>query len=423
MWRTTWCEARSMLPSKAVRRPEHELLLCCARSSRTPETSARIEALLGEKIDWEYLISTAHMHGMAPLLYRHLDAARSEAVPEDALGRLRRHFRANGFQNLLLAGELVRLLKAFGARDLLAVPYKGPALAASVYGNLALRQFIDLDIIVHRRDVLEAKELLVSSGYRPQYRLTPAQEAALLGSRGTYVFTRDDQKSTVELHWEIVEHFSSPLRLERMQGRLGHVPLGGELVPILSPEDTLLILCGHGFKHLWERLGWVCDVAELIRGRPEMRWEQVAARAEALGGERILLLGLLLANELLGANLPDWLSQRAHGDPRVGALAERICRRLFRGASGLAGLFEGDAYFHPLHLKVKESPGDKLRYCLRATIPNVEDWKLLALPDFLFPLYYLLRPVRLGRKYGSRLLRRLLRPEEPADVHRAQRGP
>ena len=397
-----------MLSLEAVDRPEHELLICCARTSRTSGTNARIEALLGEEIDWGYLLPTAHVHGMAPLLYWHLDAASPEAIPEDAFDYLRDHFRANSLQNLLLAGELVRLLKLLGARGIPTVPYKGPALAASVYGNLALRQFIDLDLIVHRRDVPKVKELLVTLGYRPQYRLTPPQEAALLGSRGTYVFTRDDGKSTVELHWEIVEHLSSPLDLERLRGRLRYAPLGGELVPMLSPEDTLLILCAHGFKHLWERLGWVCDVAELIRSYPDMQWGWIVTRAEALGGERMLLLGLLLANDLLGASLPGWLLQKAHGDPMVKALAKRVCRRLFRGAEGFAGLFEGDAYFRPLHLKMKERLVDKLRYCVRATIPNVEDWKLLPLPGFLFPLYYALRPIRLGRKYLPRMLRRLL---------------
>ena len=397
-----------MLSLTAVDRPEHELLLCCARTSRTSEIGARIKSLLKEELDWEYLLLTAHVHGMAPLLYWHLDAARPEGVPEDAFDRLQRHFRANSLQNLFLAGELVRLLKVFGAHGVPAVPYKGPALAASVYGNLALRQFIDLDVIVHRRDVPTAKELLVSLGYRPQYRLTPAQEAALLGSRGTYVFTRCDEKSTVELHWEIVEHFSSPLDLDQLRGRLGDVSLGGELIPVLSPEDTLLVLCAHGFKHLWERLGWVCDVSELIRTCPDMRWERVVARAEALGGERMLLLGLLLANGLLEAESPGWLLQRAHDDPAVKTLARRVCQRLFRGADGLAGLFEGDAYFRPLHLKMNENLGDKLRYCIRALIPNVEDWKLLPLPSFLFPLYYVLRPIRLGRKYGSGILKRLL---------------
>jgi hypothetical protein len=364
-------------------------------------------------MDWEYLLRTAHAHGVAPLLYWHLDAACPEAVPEDAFDHLRGNFRANSLHNLFLTGELLRLLDVFGAHGVPAVPYKGPALAASVYGNLALRQFIDLDILVDRHDVPKAKQLLASAGYRSQYQLTRAQEAALLGSRGTYVFARDDGKSTVELHWEIVEHFSCPLDLQRLRGRLEQTALGGELVPTLSPEDTLLILCAHGFKHLWERLGWICDVAELIRARQDMKWKQVMAQAELLGGEQMLLLGLLLANNLLGATLPDWVSRRAHVDTTVKALARRICEQLFRKANGLAGLFEGDAYFRPLHLKMKKRLADKIRYCVHAaTTLTIEDLKLISLPSFLFPFYYVLRPLRLARRYGPRVLKRLLRSEE-----------
>jgi Uncharacterised nucleotidyltransferase len=346
---------------------------------------------------------------MTPLLYWHLDAACQETVPEKAFDHLRDHFRANSLHNLSLTRELLRILNAFEAHGIPVVPYKGPSLAVSVYGNLALRQFIDLDIMVHRHDVPKTKELLASLNYRPQYRLTRAQEAALLGSRCTYVFTREDGKSTVEVHWGIVEHFSFPLDLERLWGRLEQIKLGGEVVLTLSPEDTLLVLCVHGFKHLWERLGWICDVAELIRVcQDTMKWEQLMVEAEALGCERMVLLGLVLANNLLGADVPDEVFRRVNADPTVKALAKQICEQLFRDANSLEGLFEG-AYFRPLHLKMRERLPEKIRYFVRAVaIPTEEDWKLLPLPGFLFPLYHVLRPIRLAGKYGPRMLRRLL---------------
>jgi hypothetical protein len=362
-------------------------------------------------MDWEYLVGQAHVHGMAPLLYWHLDAACSKVVPEVAFEHLRDHFYDNSLRNLFLTGELLRILNVFGSHGVPAVPYKGPALAASVYGNIALRQFIDLDVMVHRHDVLEAKEVLASLGYRPQYQLTRAQEAALLASQCEYAFTHEDEESTVELRWEITEHFSFPLDTERLWERLEQVPLGGDNVPTLSPEDTLLILCAHGAKHLWERLGWICDVAELIRVHQNMRWEWMMAQAGALGGERMLLLGLFLASDLLGAALPNRILQRVHADPMVKVLAERITEQLFGEASGLGGLFE-QAYFHPLHIKMRERLPDKIRYCVRAaTTQTVEDWDLLPLPNFLFPLYYVLRPIRLTGKYGLRTLKRLLRSE------------
>jgi hypothetical protein len=349
---------------------------------------------------------------MAPLLYWHLDATSPEAVPENALDRLRSHFRSNCLRNLFLAGELLRLLNVFEAHGILAVPYKGPSLAVSVYGDLALREFCDLDILVHRHDVSQAKEVLASMGYQARYQLTKAQEAAFLRSQCEHPFMRGDGKSIVELHWGVAEKHFFPLDTERLWGRLDRMPLGGGTVLSLSAEDMLLILCVHGSVHAWERLEWICDVAELVRVCQDIEWERIMAQASALGGERMLLLGLFLASDLLGASLPERVSQRLRGEPNVKALAGGIREQLFREThipGGFLEGYEGAPAFHALHVKLRERLSDKIRYfVLKAITLRGEDWDLLPLPRFLFPFYYVLRPIRLTRKYGPKILKRFL---------------
>lgn len=396
-------------PDAAVdfERPEDELVLRCARVSVNPEEADRIAVLLQEDLDWEYLLAMAGRHRVVPLLYWHLDAISPEAVPKTILDRLRNYFHGNNLRNLFLTGELLELLRAFEARGLPIIAYKGPVLAASVYGNLALREFGDLDILVRRRDVPRAEEILASAGYRPLYRLTHAQEAAFLRYHCEHPFTRDDGRSVVDLHWEVVErHFSFPLDTERLWKRLERVPLGSGIVPTFSPEDLLLILCVHGSKDLWEQLKLICDVAELTRAYRGMDWERVTERAGALGGERMLFLGLFLANDLLGAALPEKVSRRVRADPAVRDLAERMRERLFRETDDQPKAFE-DSPFHPLHLRMRERLWDRVRYCVRtATTHTVGDWMALPLPRPLFFLYYGLRPIRLIGKYGQRLLKR-----------------
>ncbi len=223
-----------MVPPSDIR-PEERLLLCCARTNKSLAITAQVEALLRGHIDWIYTIETAHAHGVAPLLYWHLAAASTDAVPKHAFDHLRDHFHDNSLRNLSLTGDLLELLNVFRDHRVPAVPYKGPVLAASVYGNLALRRFIDLDVIVHRHDVPKAEELLASLGYRPQYQLTRAQEGPLFGAQGEYIFTRDDGETIVELHWEAPEYFSLPLDTQRLCERLEEVPLGSHTVPTLSP--------------------------------------------------------------------------------------------------------------------------------------------------------------------------------------------
>jgi len=373
----------------------------------------RIEALLQEDIDWEYLLRMAHRHKVAPLLYWHLDATCPEAVPENAFGRLRAHFRANSLRNLFLTKELLGIVNIFGAHGIPVVPYKGPALAASVYGNLMLREFNDLDVLVHRHDVPKAKELLASMGYQARYQLSHAQEAAFLRSQCEHPFKRKDGKSVVELHWEITDRHFFSFDTERLWSRLNRIPLGDDIVLNLSPEDMLLILCVHGSKHAWERLGWICDVAELVRVHQDMEWERIMAQASALGGQRMLLLGLFLAGDLLGTVLPGKVSQVVRTEPTAKALAKQLREQLFQETDYPAGfpqVHKGEApAFHTLHLKARERLRDKIRYCVRkATTLSGEDWELLPLPKFLFPLYYVLRPIRLTKKYGPEILKRFL---------------
>ena len=185
-------------------RPEAELLLCCARTRMNPESAERIKALLQSDIDWEKLLPLARWHRMLPLLYWHLNNICPEAVPDATLVQLRSHCQANVERNLSLTGELIKLLKLFKANNIPTLPYKGPVLAATVYGNLALRPSVDLDILVHKRDVLRAKMLLISQGYQPEYQLSPVQEAAHMQSRCEYNFNRGPDRLHVEIHWQIV---------------------------------------------------------------------------------------------------------------------------------------------------------------------------------------------------------------------------
>jgi hypothetical protein len=271
-------------------------------------------------------------------------------------------------------------------------------LAACAYGNLALRQFNDLDILLCKQDVPKAKELLIAEGYHLPFRLNAAQEGAYLQSLGQLPFVREDG-SFVELHSGLTPRdFSFRLHAESLSERLVPVFVGGKQVLTLSPEDLLLILCVHGAKHVWACLGWICDVAELIYSHHAMDWARVLDQARMLRSERMLFLGLFLASVLLGATLPAPILQRALADPWIKPLAAQVCEQLFRRDGHLCeadGL--GQALFH---VRVRESWLDGVRYCLSlAVAPTLADWTLLRLPRCLSAAYYLLRAIRLAAKY------------------------
>jgi hypothetical protein len=365
--------------------------------------------LLRSDLDWAYLLREAQRHRIMPLLFWQLNSCAPEAVPKGVLDELRNRFFSNSVRNLLLARELLELLDLIESNGIRTIAFKGPTLAVVAYGNLALRDFADLDVIVHREDVLKAKELLIALGYRPQHQLTRAQEEAFLHYEREHTFSHAANGTLVELHWEVTwRAFSFALNGESLWRHLERVPLGGGTVLTFSPTDTLLVLCVHGAIHLWWRLGWIYDVAWLLQTNKELDWERLEQQATAQSGRRMLHLGLFLANDLLGANIPAEVLHRTQADKGVMELAQQVRERLFSNIEEPSAFFDAQTLFHPFHLSVMERLRDRARYCIhQATTPIYDDWEQYPLPASLFPLYRALRLVRLARKYGRRASKRL----------------
>jgi hypothetical protein len=208
-------------------------------------------------------------------------------------------------------------------------------------------------------------------------------------------FTRDHQRLIVELHWEVAsELFARSFHIESFWERLVPLQLNGQTTKTLAPEDLLLSLCVHGSKHLWERLSWICDVAELLRAHPEMNWGVVFERAATGETARMLRLGLSLAKRLFDLPLSESINIELDRDVTVAALADDTCRRIFgRGETELISLNQNVKF----NLKLRSSWESRLRYLRMVLRPTDADVATISLPARLSFGYYLLRPFRFLR--------------------------
>jgi hypothetical protein len=387
-------------------RPEIELLLACARTRVDADQAGRIQSLLRKDLDWAFLVSTACRHGLVPLLYRNLRTTGAGSVPHDVTERLQALSFTIACLNARRTEELLRLLKIFETHGIPAIPLKGPALAESVYGDVSLRRFADLDILLHKHHALRARELLVSEGYRPLDCLTDAEAGKFLATEGAHHFSLvRDGTALVELHWRLDHLLYRPDKSsDRLWERLVPVRLAGETVHGFQAEDLLYMLCQHGACHHWEHLSWICDVAELVRGPRGIDWRRVLEEARTSGTERILLLGLFLARDLVGAPLPDEVSRRAQADPKVRALAAKVYQWILREPHGQPGLVERVLF----GLNIRERLSDRIRICRLWLTPCELDRDVVPLPAPLCFLHCLVRPIRLLWKYELGPLRRFL---------------
>jgi len=383
-------------------RLENQLLLCVARRSVDTATVERIRSLVEQELNWEYSLDSADRHGLMPLLYRHLSYGCPEVMPEDVRIKLKHEFLNNSRWTLYLTSELLRIVKFLEDNGISAVGFKGPLLSLAAYGDIALRQFWDLDILVDKRDFRRTKALLESEGYAIDLRLTAAQQSSHLRFDCEVPFRHAESGCVVDLHWGLApKRFPSSLTQEDIFKRLQTIKVGKHALRTFSNEDLLLFLCVHGAKHLWSRLEWICAVAELVRNSEGIDWTTVVELAKKSHGLRRLLLGLMLARDLQPElDIPGPVFAAVPDCESLQRCAERLRERIFEIKSEK----ENQTGIFLFHLIAMDRKLDAFIGLLRSMLlPTVSDWRFVTLPDALYPLYYVLRPLRLAAEYSAAL--------------------
>jgi Uncharacterised nucleotidyltransferase len=385
--------------------PEARLILRCLRRDAdcgaADSSVSHISSELGvapEGLDWDRLTLAAGAHGVLPLVYRRLKSASD--VPREALARMRAEFSGNSLNNLHLARELARLTGLLKAQGIGAIALKGPVLALKAWGDIALRQFNDLDLLVRPVDAAGAAEVLIAAGYWPRTfdREDPARSIAH-GCEDE--FMQPGSPWMIDLHWELhPSNFSYGPASTAIWDRAESVRVEGAEVLTLAPNDLVLYLAVHSAKHGWISLGWVSDFERTMRAIDEAELPAMLEAARGSGCLRMLLLAIALAADLLDAPIPPTFADALRSDRAVAPLVAGIERRLFANVGMRARLYS--EWVVPLWT-ITGTRGRLRHFANRALTPNVDDFDFLPLPRVLHPLYYAVRPLRLAWQQGRRL--------------------
>jgi putative nucleotidyltransferase-like protein len=363
------------------------------------ETSDRTHALITSGLDWHALTSGAAEHGVAALVYSQLLAHFGELLPAELRAQMKKKVEETAQRNLYLTAEMFQLANRFRAAEIFAVPYKGPLLATQAYGNLAMRQFADLDFAIRQRDLPRAATLLAANGYNSVFGATSAEEGTH-PTHSEYQFVRPAGNVIVEMQTEVtLRYFPRKLDFDALEKRLTSVALAGGETLSFSPEDTLILLSVHGAKHFWERLMWIADISELSQAAPGIDWTAAFSRAKEMGVSRMLNLALYLAHQMLEAPLPDDVLERVLRDPVARKLGNGICEGFSMTAQANLPIF---ARFR-FRVASRDSFSAGLRFAMRlATSPTEPDRADVPLPQSMSGMRRWLRPVLLMKRHGIR---------------------
>lgn len=390
---------------------EIELLLTCARPDVSEDVD-RIRTLAAADLDWSFVVETSTRHGLDAMLYHHLHQIAPEAVPKTAFRTLRDQSAPLLASNLYRLGVLLQLVESFRAHDLPVLSFKGPLLAQQYYGNLGFRDFVDVDILVPRAALPQARAVLAENDFVPAYARSAEEEARVVDAQLGLEFVRPRDGVWIELHWALLnDTFAFRLDPDALWARSVLHPVGTRTIPGLAPEDLLLYLCAHGTKHHWAALKHICDVAQVCR-TVSLDWSVLLNRAEAIDADRMLFLGLLLATRWLDAPLPPAVRARLPADPIVPQLARHVETNWLFSDDG----FDRTPRWAQLQFFLRSRRRWRsrlpllLEYAKLALTPTDKDTAFFSLPAGLSGLHYVLRPLRLLLN----ALQRALMPSPPA---------
>jgi hypothetical protein len=292
------------------------------------------------------LVALAQEHGLLPAVHGVLTRlGAKDAWP--ALAELVAKAQArHGLWALEATRQLVLALDALTNAAVVALAFKGPVLGAQLFGSVASREFLDLDLLIHERSLERAVRALHPLGHRLSEELTPSVLRHEVMHHGRVnLWPASEAGFPVDLHLRLLPTLRGYARAtDELLTRAKAVTVGGREVPTLALEDLAVFLCAHGAKHGWRRLGWARDFAALL-AHPTLDWERAFDRAREVGARRFLTLGILFVHQLTGTALPPLVLPRLRKAPAVGRLAKalaapraRLPLRLWEHAIFLAGM-------------------------------------------------------------------------------------
>jgi hypothetical protein len=207
----------------------------------------------------------------------------------------------------------------------------------------------------------------------------------------------------VEVHWALFSPgYSFSPAVQMAWESVQTVSIAGRSVKTFSAETQLLFSCLHQAKHNWSRLGWLMDLAALIRQSPAMDWQQIQSRAGSFGTACMIRVSLRLAQRLFQVALPGAITEWVGDDVCSVNIAEKILKRLL----SLDTRADQPAPLAPLFRASMESLTDRTFYWFDNVLrPTPLDWALLPLPDSFYALYY---PIRVGRLACKHTVGRML---------------
>ena len=381
------------------------------------ELEAMLKLALGQQadfdgLDWAFFDRLVRQHKIQPLLIRSIRKLGPAAEQYPALAALAREQNRYAAGNMRRLQALAEVNAAFAREGIRMLSMKGPLLSMELYGDPGMRTSKDLDLMVSPEDLSRAGEVLKGLGYELEphpYATTPLRHKYynLIENEKHEVYFRDE--ICIELHWQ--HDYQTEQSFDDLWERREERPFMGGKTAVMGADDRYPALFIHAAEHGFMRLRWLLDLYELQK-KPGFSWERLFGLMEQQGVGAVLLESMLVMYRLRLPNLKDVDGDRFSLTGGEGGVALGVAPELEKTAKQAADLCDG---VWPMLLQERRPTDPEwkaydrllpravygktpIQWVLAAVGPTVYEFELIDLPDWLFWLYFIIRPFNWVRR-------------------------
>lgn len=301
-------------PSRLRLSTEEDLLLACSWAPEGTHGQAQAERISGlcqEAVHWPRFLSLVRRHRIQALAHLNLSRHGRNRLPREVHEELQHGAITERMGALRQGAECLRLVRRFASAGLPVMPLQGAVLSWQLYGDPALRQGRDLELLVPGEEAGQALALLAQEGYHPLGE-PPA-------GPGLQSLWNPRRAQRLDLHWQSYDRMATQGRTVWERSR--PFPWLGVHLEVLEDATLLACLCQQGAGRAWARCQWLGDVAMLLAREPAAHGPDRATAARDLGAPRQVAQAALLVHWLYRLPLEPALAGLVQSQPGCQRLA------------------------------------------------------------------------------------------------------
>jgi len=306
-----------------------KFLLKGIRANSKNDSKNTLESFLKEsdRIDWLLIAETI------PYIYLKAKKFHKDfEISEEIQNKVQQTYFWHVARNEKIKYEAIKLAREFNKAGIDLIFLKGVALLSTVYDDPKdLRTMKDIDILVRKKDLWKAEEVLKSRGYKTKE--TEEEREILLREHFHFMYFKN--RINLELHWEIGEQWhwdivkSKNLYKNILFDSSRKITVKDTEIKTLSPAGNIFMACfnferalfvDHRIiyspfvylsKYLREREKLVChglrffyEIKKMLRHYgDEVKWDELLSLARAAKKEYEIFTLLSLSKKVAKANI------------------------------------------------------------------------------------------------------------------------